>query len=493
MCGRLLGMSEASFEAVAEVMERLSPWRGRPGGFHLSASLKHRNLTEDLIAETAVFSDPYRRPCHKIVIGPRRTGKTTLLHHIAKHVVENRVVPAERVGFFSFDIPTVKGASLQSVLDHAKTLLGASYEEPGVLLIDEIAYAEEGWDLTLKNSFDYPDIYPFRIVATSSSSIKLGQGVSDSGAGRWSVYRLLPCQMREWARLLSWHTTGLEFPEMAGDTLLEKLASLPEGHSTAPEVRDFLDVFSVYGGMPLPENVAEMDRSEASVAERYQRIRSSLVKVIREDVPTAYKIEALDETDAVFHFLSRNPCGLVDKEKLCQTIGISDPTLSKILNALDTAMLTFRLKNFAGERKQQKVCFTDIGFPAAFTDRTAQEMETSERGWVWENIAASALLNLTETRSGGSGKIWHYRDSRNREVDLIYRQPDLTHIAIEIKSSYKGAPEAFTELSKMNKPPKFMDNYIVCSPDARKSFAEDVKRIPLAEFLIAVEEVSAGS
>ena len=147
-------------------------------------------------------------------------------------------------------------------------------------------------------------------------------------------------------------------------------------------------------------------------------------------------------------------------------------------------MVTFRLANFAGPRKDKKNYFYDNAVPAATTYQDKQTMLAPYPGWPLENIVASAMFELTKHSLFGT-QLFHWRQD-NMEIDFVLKENNHeTPIAIEIGSSMKHSRASMHNMLAQF-PQKVGKAYLV-TPDAVADHAGDIKTLPLFEFLLAVE------
>lgn len=147
----------------------------------------------------------------QLVEGPRQVGKTTLLVELAESF-------GERALYASADEPEAASVGWWERTWHDAEIRAASTRDrPAVLFLDEIPRIHQ-WPVRLKGAWDRlkRKRIPLHVVATGSSSLKLGKGSSDSLAGRF-----------ERLTLAHWTASGLAGAfrlsrERAIDTLLAR-------------------------------------------------------------------------------------------------------------------------------------------------------------------------------------------------------------------------------------------------------------------------------
>jgi len=103
-------------------------------------------------------------------MGPRRVGKTVMIHHAIQTLLSKGVKPTA-IGYCSVDNPVYNGLSLDKLIDYFGQCDGISFKsEPTYIFLDEIQYLRQ-WEVHLKSAVDtYPKI---KFVASGSAAAAL--------------------------------------------------------------------------------------------------------------------------------------------------------------------------------------------------------------------------------------------------------------------------------------------------------------------------------
>ncbi len=257
-----------------------------------------------------------------ILMGPRRIGKTVLLHHVIRRLLDAGACEPHKIGYVSLDQPLYTGLSIEEA-SRALRRAGRCDGDLRVLFLDEIQYLPD-WERHLKAFVDaHPDT---QCVACGSAAAALKRKSAESGAGRFTDFLLPP--------LTFW-----EYLFLSG---IDRLANPPPD----AELRDedwadlnahFVDYVN-FGG--YPEAV-----TSASVREDPGRyIRSDIVdKVLLRDLPSLYGIRDVQELNRLFAMLAYNTAGEVSLDALSQGSGVSKPTIRRYLDYLEAAFLIRRI------------------------------------------------------------------------------------------------------------------------------------------------------
>src|SRR5688500_13426284 len=148
-----------------------------------------------------VYMPLVRGVVHRAVLlmGPRRVGKTVLVHHAIQRLLDDGVAPS-RICYLSVDHPIYNGCGLHDLLDHYREILGESIERGEYFVFfDEIQYLKD-WETHLKTLVD--ELPNVRFTASGSAAAALRLKSNESGAGRFTDFLLPPVTFYEYLHLL---------------------------------------------------------------------------------------------------------------------------------------------------------------------------------------------------------------------------------------------------------------------------------------------------
>lgn len=117
--------------------------------------------------------------------------------------------------------------------------------------------------------------------------------------------------------------------------------------------------------------------------------------------------------------------------------------------------IAFRLrpyfKNY-GKRitKASKLYFYDTGLAAHLLgiESTEQLILSNHRGNLFENLVVTEIIKRYEALEKRP-RLYHWRDSNRKEIDLIIEKGGKPYYLIEIKSSATFRPEAFSTIDSI--------------------------------------------
>jgi predicted AAA+ superfamily ATPase len=151
--------------------------------------------------------------------------------------------------------------------------------------------------------------------------------------------------------------------------------------------------------------------------------------------------------------LSRNISTEASLDSLAKDTGIStNETVAEYIEVLERLMIVEQLPAWSAHirsadtlRKSPKRHFVDpsvaIGALGLSMDKLL--LDLNYLGYLFESLVIRDLRIYADAHDG---KIFHYRDSRNMEVDAIVEYPDNSWAAFEIKMGFRSQDEAAANL-----------------------------------------------
>ena len=344
-----------------------------------------------------------------VVTGARQTGKSTLAQQLT---------PGSR-RFFTLDDLDVLDAARRD----PESLLGGN--QP--VTIDEVQ-REPDLLHAVKRAIDLQR-QPGRFLLTGSANLLLMRQVSESLAGRASYLTLWPMTRREqrglgrgglWEELL-------EAPDEDWPDLVAAHQDLPEDWRALAR----------RGGFPSSALQLDSDRDREVWFDGYVRT------YLERDLQGLSTISALPD----FRRLMRATClrmgQLVNQTELGRDVALSQPTVHRYLNLLETSYLLVRLPAYAVNRtkrlvKSPKVYWGDTGVALHLTQ------EEEPRGSHLENLVLHDLLTWRDTRLDRA-EVFYWRTTIGEEVDFVI-EAGTRLLPIEVKATTQPRLRDITHL-----------------------------------------------
>lgn len=256
-----------------------------------------------------------------ILMGPRRVGKTVLIHHAVSDLLANGVA-GNRILYLSLETPIYTDKSLDQLLASFKEIFLHEHDASLFVFFDEIQYLKN-WEVHLKRLVD--DFPEHKFIATGSAAAALKLKSQESGAGRFTDFLLPPLTFAEYMRFV-----GKNDALHDNSSISEMLYRCRDIHALNDEFVNYLN----YGG--YPEAVFSPTIQDDSA----RFIKSDIIdKVLLRDLPSLYGISDIQELNRLFTTLAYNTGFEISLEALSKSSGVAKNTLKRYLEYLEAAFL----------------------------------------------------------------------------------------------------------------------------------------------------------
>lgn len=349
-----------------------------------------------------------------VLMGPRRVGKTYMIHHAIQKLMDDGTDP-RKVCYISIDSPVYIGQSLELLVKLYLQATAAEDATGATVFFDEIQYFG-GWELHLKKLVE--DFPRTKFIASGSAAAALRLKSLESGAGRFTDFRLPPLTFHEFLYLQD--LDGLVQPRDGGIEF--STADMPALN------KQFVDYLN-FGGYP------EALFSPEIKADPQRFIRSDIIdKVLLRDLPSLYGIGDIQELNRLFMVLAYNTGDEVSLESLSQGSGVAKNTIKRYLEYLEAAFLItvlhridqngrhFKRANFF------KVYLTNPSMRCALFGPISPEQPAMG------SLAETAVLSQWLHSSAGMQSLYYGRWNKG-EVDLVQHDGSRVDWCVEVKWS----------------------------------------------------------
>lgn len=381
-----------------------------------------------------------------VLIGPRQSGKTTLLRHLflGSYAYVSLEAP---------DIRAVAAADPRGFL--------AAHAPP--VIFDEVQYAPELLPY-IKESIDARREVAGQYLLTGSQNLLLMDRVTESLAGRAAILRLLPLSQREAVgepqRPLPWE----------GE-------SAPAGK--APAYSELWQSF-LRGG--YPELVAHPERDATLWHASY------LQTYIERDVRSLRQVGNLTQFQSFLRLLAARSGQLLSLTDLARDLGVAVNTAKAWLSVLETTFQVVVVRPYfanVGKRlvKTPKVYFTDVGTLCYLSG--LRDPEHAAAGPLGGAILETAVLSeITKALSHRSGEtpIYFWRTATGTEVDFLVAEAG-TLVPLEAKLSGTPRPPMAAGIAALRRDlgDVVRPGYVVHPGDIRLPLGSQTTALPFGE------------
>ena len=344
-----------------------------------------------------------------ILVGPRQSGKTTLA----------RALTAGSGTFLSLDDP----ALLQVALDDPHGLIDLR-ERP--IVIDEVQRGGDDLVRAVKMAVD-TDSTPGAFLLTGSADFLTVPVLSESLAGRAVFLELTPLSQAE----LEGGAGFLE--ELASNCDRIGIQGLP-GTAPSTVTRSEYAERVCSGGYPEAVNL--------SAARRLRWFDAYVRTTVSRDITELTGARRSRELFTLLQAAAARTAGELVLQDLHRDVGFgSISTTSDYVSHLEMSYLVSRLPAWSTNaatrvKRRSKIHLTDTGLAAAMlglTSETLLKPVQPNRDQLFETFVVNEI-HRQATALDGIVKLYHYRDRRGREIDLIVELLDGRSIGVEVKA-----------------------------------------------------------
>lgn len=432
------------------------------------------------------------------IVGPRRVGKTILIHQLIQDLLSSGVDP-KRVLYLSVDEVELNrgGAELRHILEtYSKFILKTPFEdlkETHYLFLDEVQELKD-WERILKNWYDLG--YKLKFIISGSSSIWISKGTEESLLGRIKTSVMMPLKFSE----------ILRYRKILPDNFSVERKRVHEALKNAVERRDVnifkeelerfageispkretieieLNKYLVIGG--YPEFLDEKDYNKIGAS-----IREKIKLIFFKDVVRYFKIRNPEVLEDLFKFLAKNSGCQLNLVKTAAMLDIQRPTLRDYLKYLAKAYLIEYSEFYSNNRKarirkQNKIYVLDAGIRNGISDFLDDNLlkDDTEMGKVVEGVLFDHLSRLKfNLEPGPETDIFYWKNKK--EIDFVI---EVERKPIPLESKYRSIlpEETLLEINEFLKETKSPFGIVVTKSLFKTE--GNIIRIPLWLFLLIV-------
>ena len=340
--------------------------------------------------EEALFE--FETKMAQVVIGVRRSGKSTLCHKV---LMERGI----RYGYVNLDddrLADMKTEDLNTVLSCVYQLYGTDIP---YLVLDEIQDVD-GWYLFV-NRLLRTDLH---IFVTGSNAKLLSGELATHLTGRYNEIHLFPFSFSEYCQYHHIDTQGITTK------------------AEAERKRAFMDYIHD-GGFPEMQGLRN----------KRAYVQSLIEAILRKDIQKRFKIRNIEALRKLAHHLINNACQEINYDEMSELLGIADKTAKKYIDYLSQAFLIQLLTRHSFKSRErvrnQKAYIVDAGLQGTRDNVLAPE----NLGWRLENVVYIELL-----RRGAQDFLdiyYHKPTPRAKEIDFVVC--DQSNSVFQLQTAYE--------------------------------------------------------
>jgi len=335
------------------------------------------------------------------ILGPRQSGKTTLLKHLMLMVGEDNSL------FFDIEYPQNLSLFNQSIDSILQTLRNKKKTKSTItyIFLDEVQYIAD-FSKTIKLLVDHYS-EEFKLIMTGSSSVMIKQQFKESLVGRKHIYELYPLSF-------------LEFCTFKGENEIVSLIQLESNDEAIqgmkyyqPQFELLMQEYILFGGYPkvvLANNTNDKIGILQDIASSY----------ILKDIRNLFHIAKIDSLNHLVRYLSINIGKEININSISIETGLHRETIDNYLNILEASYIIKRLTpyhtNLGTElKKMSKVYYVDTGIRNVLMNNFNDLEQRTDKGELFENYV---FLNLYHKKDMLTQlKFWKTRNKQ--EIDFV--------------------------------------------------------------------------
>lgn len=355
------------------------------------------------------------------LLGPRRSGKTTLIYELVEHLLRNGI--SERnILFISFDNPRIR-LSLQHNFDETiREFSNVMIREPidrltgnAYVFLDEIHKLDD-WGNIIKYWQDLG--LKIKFIVSGSSSLRILKGSGESLLGRINFHLILPLKFSEFTgrAVRADFRNYNEIKKAHDELLLEKQELLIK-----------LDEYILKGGFPEVFDITDIERV-------YEVLKQYKTLTINRDILDLKNIKEPRILSDLADLLSDHMAQRISYSAFADILDVKVDTVKNYITYLEECFLIYTAylyskKQVISTRKEKKLFFIDCGLRNSLLLKEINDLEKTK---IVENIIFFHILSLKKREL--FPRIFYWLDKARNEVDIVISFKNEV-IPIEVKYS----------------------------------------------------------
>lgn len=381
-----------------------------------------------------------------VLIGPRQSGKTTVLMHLF----------GGRYRYVSLEPPDVRIAAIEDPR-------GFIAMHPPPVIFDEIQYAPDLL-LYIKEQIDAARARYGQYLLTGSQNLLVMSRVTESLAGRAAILRLLPLTRRE--------AEGRPHKRLPWEYIIKR---------TEPTRGPAGDLWGAFLRGGYPELTVHPDRDVALWHSAF------IQTYLERDVRLLRQVGDLVQFQSFVRALAARSAQLLHLTDLARDLGIAINTVKAWLSVLEATYQVIILRPYfanVGKRlvKTPKVYFSDVGTLCYLAGlRDGAHAASGPMGGAIFETAVVAEIYKTLVHRGIEPHMYFWRTSAGAEVDIVIEiGPSLVPIEVKLSATPRPAMAAGIKAFQTDSGTKAAPGYVIHTGAVQLPLGGGVTALPFA-------------
>lgn len=398
-----------------------------------------------------------------VLSGPRRVGKTILLHQLIQDLIDSGV-DKESILYYQLDDPSILPYSDEPVKDIIEYGLSRSKGKTYVFL-DEVQ-AQKEWYKWIKAYYDRD--LDIKFILSGSSSLTIQADANKYLRGRTTEIELYPLDFREFLFFSDVGIPRIRKRDTAGVLAVQK------------QLAKLVEEYLLVGGFP---EWFEIRRQEDAKERWLTHLLSDVPKkAIYEDIAVYFNIRNPKVVDLLLNIIAINQSKIISYEKMNEAVNLDRATLLSYIEFLKSSYLVLEIPTYGSPKKQMKAMKKFLLIDQGLRNSLMKEyvLREDNKGFIIENVVGTMLaLNYRNVT---------YWKEQAHEVDFVVKG-----VPVEVKYKNRIENKEFSGLLK------FLERHdggygIVITKDEMRDKTVEGKRIrfvPFWMFLLGPKLISS--
>jgi len=382
-----------------------------------------------------------------VLVGPRQSGKTTLLKHLF----------SDRYRYISLEPPDVRVSAVEDPRGFIEMY-------PPPVIFDEVQYAPNLLPY-IKEKIDAKREKYGQYVVTGSQNLLVMERVTESLAGRAAILKLLPLTRRE--------AEGQPQKQFPWES---------EGYKSEKKKVSQGDLWKEFLRGGYPELAAHPKRDVALWHSAY------IQTYLERDVRLLRQVGDLTQFQNFLKALAARSAQLLHLSDLSRDLGVALNTAKAWISVLEATYQVIVLRPYfanVGKRlvKTPKVYFTDVGTLCYLAGLRDPEHAVSGPmgGAIFETAAVTEVYKKL-MHCGTEPRMYFWRTSAGNEVDILVEfNHRLVPLEVKLSSTPRPAMASSIKIFKEDFGDKAAPGYVLHTGDIRLPLGPGVTALPFTE------------
>jgi hypothetical protein len=382
-----------------------------------------------------------------IITGVRRSGKSTIMYQMIKHLLAKGVGP-EQILFVNLEDKRLAKDSLDDIYECYRENVNS--DSKSYIFLDEV-HRKENWESWVRKKYDLKEDIKF--VISGSCSYLLRREYSTLLTGRNITFDVLPLNFEEFLLF-----KNIDVDKIKKGIILQK---------TKIKIQQSLKEFTAMGG--FPEVFFKEKEFKLKVLEQY------FDDIIYKDIVDRYNLNSQKTKDFALYLMT-NFTGNISLRNLRNSLNLSYDTIKEYISSFKEAFLFFTIDYFSYSLKEQKtrpskIYCIDNGLRNAVSFKFSKD-----EGKLAENLV------FLELRSRGKD-VYYWKSEKQKEVDFAVKNKDGSLTAVNVSYADDINERETDALLEFKQEFKKAKHFLVITKEheARKS---GIQFIPLWKWLL---------